>query len=533
MYVAAGCPLRAPQPVAQQGIRYGRDSLSGLRHRPQHHDLQHRRRRAAAAVSLRRSRPDPRARQSRISERDDEAACRFSTCATGRRPAPRSRRSPRSQGAALDGVGRRGRARAAPWRRDLLGPVSAARHLADPGPGLHRRRRSAECAAASCSSATRCGLRRYQADPSVLGRSMLVNAKPHTVVGVMPPGFEFPENQRLWIPLGTGRVQGRADARNLFAFGRLKPGVSRGAGDRGADRRSPRGWRSSIPPPTTAGARRSARSVRRSFRRRVAGALADDGRRHARAVHRLLERRQSAARARCRAAARVCRARAIGAGRGRIVRQLLTESVVLGAGERSARHRAGRDRHAADRVGDAVDEVPYYIQWRGRLAVVGLHDRRGRRHGACLRPRSRAAGVAAGTSRKPEGRHPRQQRQPVARSRSSLVVAQVSLALVALVGALLFVRTFVNLDTYNARLRRQAAHDDAVLHDGRRVRAHGREAPARRGHRSSAWKRLPGVQAAFASNLVPITGGGGGGEVEIEGRADRKAGASRASRSPA
>src|SRR4029453_9284066 len=29
---------------------------------------------------------------------------------------------------------------------------------------------------------------------------------------------------------------------------------------------------------------------------------------------------------------------------------------------------------------------------------------------------------------------------------------------------------------------------------------------------------LPGVQAAFASNLVPIDGGGGGGEIEVEGR---------------
>ena len=48
---------------------------------------------------------------------------------------------------------------------------------------------------------------RYQADRTVLGRSILVNAKPHTVIGVMPQGFEFPENQRLWIPRPPARTR--------------------------------------------------------------------------------------------------------------------------------------------------------------------------------------------------------------------------------------------------------------------------------------------------------------------------------------
>jgi putative ABC transport system permease protein len=40
---------------------------------------------------------------------------------------------------------------------------------------------------------------------------------------------------------------------------------------------------------------------------------------------------------------------------------------------------------------------------------------------------------------------------------------------------------------------------------------------------------LPGVQSAFASNLIPISGGGGGGEVEIEGRAIERGEGSRIS----
>jgi putative ABC transport system permease protein len=68
---------------------------------------------------------------------------------------------------------------------------------------------------------------RYQADRNVLGRNILVNGKPHTVIGVMPQGFEFPQNQRLWIPLAPLADKLERQARYLFAFGRLNPGVSR------------------------------------------------------------------------------------------------------------------------------------------------------------------------------------------------------------------------------------------------------------------------------------------------------------------
>src|SRR6185436_444601 len=43
-------------------------------------------------------------------------------------------------------------------------------------------------------------LRRFHGDPGVVGRTVLANGKPHQVVGVMPPGFHFPENQEAWVP---------------------------------------------------------------------------------------------------------------------------------------------------------------------------------------------------------------------------------------------------------------------------------------------------------------------------------------------
>ena len=43
--------------------------------------------------------------------------------------------------------------------------------------------------------------RRFDGDPNVLGRSLRLDDAFHTIVGVMPAGFGFPINHRLWIPL--------------------------------------------------------------------------------------------------------------------------------------------------------------------------------------------------------------------------------------------------------------------------------------------------------------------------------------------
>src|SRR5580700_2517491 len=42
---------------------------------------------------------------------------------------------------------------------------------------------------------------RYSSSPAVISRVVRLNEKPATIVGVMPPGFKFPENQDLWTPL--------------------------------------------------------------------------------------------------------------------------------------------------------------------------------------------------------------------------------------------------------------------------------------------------------------------------------------------
>jgi putative ABC transport system permease protein len=68
---------------------------------------------------------------------------------------------------------------------------------------------------------------RYAADPSILGRTIVVNGVPSTVIGVMPPRSGFPSTADLWLPLGKLPAlanQGR-NARTLRVFGRLHDGV--------------------------------------------------------------------------------------------------------------------------------------------------------------------------------------------------------------------------------------------------------------------------------------------------------------------
>ncbi|MFZ1222135.1 MAG: ABC transporter permease [Dokdonella sp.] len=65
------------------------------------------------------------------------------------------------------------------------------------------------------------------ADPAVIGRSLRINGKPTRVIGVMPRDFAFPMAESLWLPLSSGRSPGPgADQIRVKTFGRLLPGVS-------------------------------------------------------------------------------------------------------------------------------------------------------------------------------------------------------------------------------------------------------------------------------------------------------------------
>src|SRR5205823_12756539 len=42
--------------------------------------------------------------------------------------------------------------------------------------------------------------RRFGADPDILGQTLMVNAEPYAVLGVMPAGFDFPSQSDMWCP---------------------------------------------------------------------------------------------------------------------------------------------------------------------------------------------------------------------------------------------------------------------------------------------------------------------------------------------
>jgi putative ABC transport system permease protein len=70
---------------------------------------------------------------------------------------------------------------------------------------------------------------RFGGSPSVLGRTMLLDGTATTIVGVMPPNFQFLDSASdFWIPMNFSRfqLQSRSTNRVLTVIGRFKPGIS-------------------------------------------------------------------------------------------------------------------------------------------------------------------------------------------------------------------------------------------------------------------------------------------------------------------
>ena len=66
--------------------------------------------------------------------------------------------------------------------------------------------------------------RRFGSDPAVLGRTILVNGEPATVVGVLPRGFRFSRGlPGVWLPLRVSADESRG-ARSVYVVGRLHDG---------------------------------------------------------------------------------------------------------------------------------------------------------------------------------------------------------------------------------------------------------------------------------------------------------------------
>ncbi|HEU4365185.1 MAG TPA: ABC transporter permease, partial [Candidatus Krumholzibacteria bacterium] len=69
----------------------------------------------------------------------------------------------------------------------------------------------------------------FNSDPNVIGQAVRVNGRAGTIVGVMPPKFQFPANEELWIPVNAEfpvRPRNDRGVNFIAILARLRPGVS-------------------------------------------------------------------------------------------------------------------------------------------------------------------------------------------------------------------------------------------------------------------------------------------------------------------
>jgi putative ABC transport system permease protein len=296
---------------------------------------------------------------------------------------------------------------------------------------------------------------RFGASSGIINRSISLDGRPWTIIGVMPANFEFPTPVDIWIPLGQvsseASYQQRDNHPGLLGVARLKSGVST----------------------------QQARAELDTIATRLEQQYPDSNRSIGVRIDPLLENRVSTnvrvalwailgavslvlliasanvanlllARAATRQKEMSLRA-ALGAGRGRIVRQLLTESLVLavaGAGLAWLLAGWGLDliRTLAGDSLPRVNEISLDARVLGFTAMVSLLT--GLLFGlapawqATLSDVSEVLKSAAGSASAAR-----------ARLRQALVVGEVALTLLLLAGAGLMLRTFYRLEAVDPGFR--------------------------------------------------------------------------------
>lgn len=359
-------------------------------------------------------------------------------------------------------------------------------------------------------------MRRYNGDRGVIGKTILVNAQPCEIIGVMPPHFEFPQNQRLWIPLTPLVSKDARDLRGLFAFGRLKPGVTPASAKQ--DLNAIAGQLATTYPTTNEGWTADLRTLRQQFLPPDVPVV----------IYLMMGGVTLVLFIACSNVANLLLARAtgrkreisvrtaLGAGRGRIVRQLLTESVVLSLVSVPLGVLLAEFGTRAIASAMPPDQVPYYITWQvdWRSLVYTISIAAGTAIAFGLFP---ALQVSRGNLHESLKEGTRGNTASRSLLRSTFVVMQVAFAAVALVGAMLFVRSFRNLGAADVGfdpkpLMAMRFYMPGLPYEGEDAKLRRVEDVVRRS------EALPGVHAAFSSNLVPFNGGGGGGPITIEGR---------------
>ena len=347
---------------------------------------------------------------------------------------------------------------------------------------------------------------RLQRDPEILTKGITLQGESYSVVGVMPPGFSFLDKTvDVWLPVGFPAEARTPRGRWLMTVGKLKPGVTIEQAQRDMTRVASEltamfpafntGWTARVVPlrEQLTGNLRPALFV-------MLGAVAFVLLIACANVANLL-----LARATGRQRELAVRA-AIGAGRARLVRQLLAESIVLAAAGGAAGLALAWWALQVLRV-SVADSLP--IQ---RLEMVGIDARvLAFTVGATLLsgvvfgliPAFTAAGTNLNDSLKEGGRTGSAARGK--RTRSAFVVAEIALALVLLVGAGLLVRSFTRLMDVDAGFQT----DDTITMRVTLPQSRYGEPEKRMQFFDRLLERIgqvPQVQSAGAVSFLPLTG---------------------------
>jgi putative ABC transport system permease protein len=360
---------------------------------------------------------------------------------------------------------------------------------------------------------------RFGGDPEILGRTLTLNGTARTIVGVLPAGFGYPADAELYTPLPYGPQFDAATAQGrrsefISVVGRLRPGED--VGDAGPALRVLSERLRAEFPQTNQLVSLMARPLRDEMlgevRTPLLILLGAVGLVLLIAIANVAN--LMLARATARQGELNLRA-ALGASRVRLVRQLLTESLVLGLvggalglllavwGISALVAAAPEGLPRTDTIGvDPRVALFALLVSIGAGVAFGLAPsvQAGRRLAASLR-----GGPGAGTTRSAN------------RFRSGLVVAEMALAVVLLVGSGLLLRSFQHLMAVDPGFNPERV----ITFDVFLPQSAYDPGPPVRGFFDQLLTRidaLPGVQSAATASQLPLTGAGNLWSFGVEGR---------------
>jgi predicted permease len=367
--------------------------------------------------------------------------------------------------------------------------------------------------------------RRFGGDPGVVNKTVTLNDESHTVVGIMPPSFqpgrELGQVIDLWTPIAfTPQQLSYNNLTNEFlsVFARLKPGVTIGQAQAELDTIATNLRQQYLP---WAGSRNEWGLTTQPLTELVVGDIRL-------ALWILMGIVGLVLLIACANVANLLLARAadrqkemairtaLGAGRWRVIRQLLTESAMLALiGGALGLSLAWLGINALVKI-DQV-QIPRAseigLDWRVLAFTLGVSLLTGVVFG--LVPALQAAKADLSETLKEGGRTG----SGGARAwvRNSLVVFEMALALVVLVSAGLLMRSFWRLQQVNPGFAPQNTLAMSLALPGTRYR----EPSQRANFYNELLQRiraLPGIQSAGATSILPLSGNNSSGSFQIEGR---------------